>query len=215
VRLIALALVALTAWPQGVPVLPPGTASSTLLTSRMLVFTVTLKPESLAASASIFGKGKDVGKWSVGVCNENDSSATIGRTRILNAAPGVHEIVGHEAEDLILRKAAADPRSKKAVIGRGLFAIAGPAVTIRGIKIKSGSMTYVGLGLSAVELLLSLMEKAAPNPTPYISDMLPAKVTLGPGQCSDETPYFVIASLVHGAATIGPVRVEVPDFAGK
>jgi hypothetical protein len=182
---------------------------TTAVLSPSTLVTATFKPLPISGTSKVFGKGRDIGLWTVGVCNESSFPVIKPREKIMRMAPLIHELPNSLAQDVLTRKAASSGRATFAEVATGLTGLAGTGVTAAGIAQGSRSATYVGAGLQAVAVLVTLIKKHAPDPTPYLGEFLPDMVALSAGPESCHT-WLIGAGLmpVKDLVTVGPVAVQ-------
>jgi hypothetical protein len=180
-------------------------------TVRMAPFQIEITPESSKATKPTIGL---VGVWTVGICNNSPSPATITRTAILVAtgriAPGLHVLPDALAEDLMTRKAGTSRWSVLAAAAKEVGVIVPLAIAADGITANSKTTAYAALGAAVGMYLVSRATARVPNPTPYFAELLPASLTLGALQCS-ATPYLLIADLIKQPGTIS-LNLTVPQL---
>lgn len=164
-----------------------------------------MKPISLAATTPIFGKGRDVGFWQLEACNDASSAVIIPRARFMMEFPAVHDIPGAQVADQLSRKAASDPRSLIGANGDAALSWVSSGLSVIGLTTRAKTAGKVGIGLSLLQLLLGVIKKSEPNPTPYLTSLLPDTISLAAGACGS---YYVAASLTKGAATVGPIVID-------
>jgi len=162
--------------------------------------TVMFQPVSLTVSNSLLGKGRDVGIWVVTVDLPPGTTRT--RMQVLMSAPQLKALPNRVAQAVLSRKAARDPRSIMVDLGQVLLGLSGPALGAVGVTSGSRGYTYAGLAAGALQAAILLMRRQAPDAgaiTP--ADLLPDVV-------GASGSWYVVASLMHGADTIGPVPIS-------
>jgi hypothetical protein len=198
----------------GMPEPAPVPAQIGVLAPQPVFVTVrlTIKPLSLISTKSVYGKGQTVGKWTPTVCNDSAVKVDVSRDRLLMAVPELHELPSDLAQDVIGRTAAADPRSVIGDTGDAAMGLMAQVTTAAGVIAKSSRATYAGLGIGVLQIGLQLLKKHAPKPQPYYSELLPDSFALGPMQCTSDIGkhFFIVASLLHGAATFDRIAVAMP-----
>lgn len=162
---------------------------------------VSVKPIAGIAVKRVFGRRQDVTFATVALCNDYPANVTVPRERIMMGAPQVSDLPGHLAEDVVFRGVDADARSVIGANGDSLLGFAATGLSIGGWAAGSRGAGYAGLGITAIQLILQLVRKSAPNARPYASDLLPAAVPLGAGACST---YGLVA-----AGTVNPTAFSI------
>ena len=163
--------------------------------------TVMFKPLPIHGTAAVFGPGTAIGLWSVSVCNAAAAPVAVPRERIMQLAPALHELPNSLAQDVLNRKAG----SSKSAIAVDLLTVLGnfssTGLTAAGIATGSANASIAGAGLAGITVVVQLLRKRTPDPTPYFGDFLPAQVGLGPAACGS---WVVGAALMHDPVTLGP-----------
>lgn len=125
--------------------------------------------------------------------------------------PGVRDIPNKEAIDLLTRKAAKDPKSIIGSNGDTILSFVSSGTAVGGLVTKSSVVAGVGVGMSLLQFIFRLVKADAPNPAPYMADLLPDSLPLPPLGCDDS--HIIVASLSHGV-TPEKVTVLVPVIGG-
>ncbi len=161
--LLTAACLAAPLFAQSAPVLPPGTASSVLLTTdpaRVAVVDVALKQQ-------------DERTWSVTILNESALQVVIPRARILIRAPSVSQLIRTQVSEQ-------QSNSAWAVLsrtGQELTTLAPAGLSAAGIATGRQSLGWYGLGLTGA---MYLVQRAQARATP-VSDELPELIPLAAG----------------------------------
>ncbi len=162
------------------------------------------KPLSLKNTQAVFGKSRNLGIWNVGVCA--DTPVAISRVRVMMAAPQLTDIPNALAQDELQRQAGSDPRSLIGNNGDTFLTLGGAAATAIGVAKNTSTASYVGLGFFAMQIVFQLLKHAAPNPAPYLQNLLPDEIVIDePRGCRWG---YIVTPLVHNAHTIGPVPIQ-------
>lgn len=168
---------------------------------------VWVKPISLVTTKKVIGEGRTAGVWTVDVCQDTNLKLSADRARILSGAMAVHVIPNRLAEDAIGRQGNADPKSILGTYGDEAIGLASDGGIIGGLAAGSSGALYVGAGLKAAQLIFRILKKAAPDASPYYSDLLPAQVAIPALGCSPQ--YYVFASLAPKVVSID-YTVQIP-----
>lgn len=165
----------------------------------------TLKPISTVTSRAIVGEGRAIGVWTVTLCSRQQSERHVDRGEVFSQALQIRELPNDLAQDVAGRQADADSRSVLGSVGDQLVGLAGDGSLMAGIAADTPAALYAGAGLKVAQLILRLVKRQAPNPTPYFSRLLPDEVVLPAMRCSPAMYFF--ASRMPKAA---PVQVTIP-----
>lgn len=171
------------------------------------VATATFRAISISGTASVFGANSKIQIWEINLCSTQPVVVVLPRQRIMLAAPVIQEIPNQLADDLITRQAYAD---KRTVVARWFplaMTIGGAYFTAYGIAKDDRIKTAAGYAGGVVGLLSQVLTTRAPNPQPYLTDLMPAFVTLQPIQCATS---YVASSVVPKTELIGPVDIRLP-----
>jgi hypothetical protein len=161
------------------------------------------KPLSLRNTQAVFGKASALGIWIATVCSA--TPVMLFREEIMMAAPDLHDVPNTLAIDELNRQAARDPRSLIGNNGDAALGLASTAATAIGLAANSSAGPYVGLGLSLFQFIFQHFKRVAPNPQPYLKNLLADRIVIDdPRGCQWG---YVVASLMHNARTIGPVAI--------
>lgn len=169
--------------------------------------TATFKPLPIAGTSKVFGSGKEIGLWTVAVCNESDAPVIRARERVMRKAPAIHELPNTLTQDVLRRRASASGRATAVEVLSGVSGLAGAGMAAVGVAQKSKAVSYVGAGLQVIALVITLVKKRVPDPQPYLGDLLPDTIALSADACHT---WLVGSGLVPRdlLRTIGPVVVE-------
>lgn len=169
--------------------------------------TVLFTPQSMVSIKSITGSKTMVGEWTVAVCSDSPAVQTIPRERILMGAPSIRVMPTHQAEDVLGRGAANDPKSIIGNNGDTVLALTSTGLSVAGLATDVPNMQWVGLGITGLRLVFQVLKARAPDPRPYFSDQLPAEIRLQPARCAT---FLLFASLMprEQVRPIGPVAIR-------
>jgi len=152
VKLAALLLLALPAWPQATVVFKP-----TMVYAKKQIWTVSIKSDNPAAPQSY------------------------PREAITQLAPAISEYPNDIAQDVMLAAATRNPGSFLTKLWGILAPPAAGALNGLAIARKTNGPLYISAGISAIDLGIALVGSRAPQPQKYFAEMLPANVGLPPG----------------------------------
>lgn len=177
-----------------------------------VVATVTFKPLTLSGHARVFGPGRDLGLWSVAVCNSTGETLVLPRERIMQQAPSIHEDPNALAQDTLTRKANRSIWSVLRATGGEAVALSPAGLSAAGMVTGKASLGYIGIGTAVLTYIVSRAKLREPDPQPYFAQLLPeAGITLAPLGCGT---WLVAAALQPNVATIGPDIIDMPVPAG-
>lgn len=199
---------------QGIPVAPVAS------TAKPVARAASLPPVSgggvwayaskiaLATSAPIYGVGRDVGGWNLTACNDRLTAVNqIDAGRVLAAFPELSALTSLQADDALARKAAADPRSRFVRILDAASKITADGFLIGGAATDTNWALIAGYAAKGLMLLYPRALQNAPNPEPHRTELLPAEISLSPGQCKT---YTVFSSLIRNARNLERRDIPMP-----
>lgn len=174
-------------------------------------YQVTLKPQSPKTTKALFGRGKDITIWNVGLCSTSTQIVvTARRPRIMEELPQITDIENRRAVEVLSRRAAKDPRSIAGTYGDQVLGLASQGLTISGYATKAKWASWAGIAALGLQLGLQAAKKTSPNPSQYFLDLLPSEVALAPMSCNDtdKNPYILVSEYVaNPPAQIGPMQI--------
>ena len=145
-----------------------------------------IRPARRDTTKDALGKAK-AGLWTVELCSDGIVNRKIARQRITREAPSIPFLPNALAQDLLLRAAARDGRSFLGANGDALLGLSSGVASAVGVAAKSPAAGYVGIGMVVGQVILRLLSKGAPNPSPYFASLLADEVVLTAGDCREWT----------------------------
>lgn len=162
-------------------------------------------PVSLAAAAPQSGTGREAGVWHIEVCNLAASRSAIPLPLVLQAAPSVRWIPAEYYAALFTQRTKRSPWH----ILNDVLAGAGSITAVTGLAQGNSQIAAIGSGVTAALGILGSVVKGQISVAPVflMPNACPATVDIQPGACVE---CNALASLMRGAATIGPNPVRLP-----
>lgn len=162
-------------------------------------------PISLAAAEALSGPGREAGVWHIEVCSRSDVNQAIPRAMILEANPQLRYL----PDEFALALAAARTRRSPWRIAGEVLAAAGSGTAVFGLARDNRNVAAIGSGVAAILGVATqiIRPQAEAAPVYQLPNPCPAAINLAPGACFE---CNVLASLMRGAAPVGPVPVRLP-----
>ncbi len=157
------------------------------------------QPVSLGVSDAALGKS-GLGMWTVSVILPPGSTVT--RQSILMAAPELRALPNRQAIAILARGAFKDRRSALLRVVQGVASLAPSGIAAGGIASGSREAVLVGFGASLLVATVPALKARAPDPAILAADDLLPDVIAHTGT------WYVLASLTHGAHSIGPLEIK-------
>lgn len=179
-------------------------ATAPMAGQNSAVATVMFKPLDSPALLGIVGPAKgQVSGWSVEI-RAGSQAVTLARETIMSLAPSIHELPSGLAQDALTRISTSSWKSRLAAALTDLSASGGLATTAVGLLKNNKMAEYSGVAATGIAFALKSLRSGAPNPGPYIPELLPSSVSIA---ANGGQTWYVVAQPVSGAITIGPLPV--------
>lgn len=170
---------------------------------------VMFSPESL--KSNVLGINQ-IGEWDLSAVNMSPNPTTKSLTEMLMYAPALHRLPPARTAQ-VLSVDVANSKAQRLIRVLSYVDIVAPAIFPGIVAINATGIASLALGTAVVHHFTDTLKARQPDQNAYTVDGCPDTITLAPyGTAGYAVTCSVFSSLVHNAATIGPV--DIPAVPG-